>query len=385
MAKRRGNQEGSIYKRKGGLWCVQVSLDNHRLTQYFKTRREAREWLTKILEQIQVGQSIESGRISLADFLGKWLDSSRPSLRHKTWVQYHQICRDHILPNLGEVRLMDLRPDQIQGLYDSKIECNVSTNTVRILHAVLHRSLEQAVRWGMIDRNPAKAVIRPKPCRKEIQTLNSHQARQFLIAAQGSRYEALYYLAITTGLRAGELLGLKWDDLDWTKGNLHVQRQVQRLPGSGLALLEPKSAAGRRVVVLGQTMMTVLDEHYNKQDRLRAFAGERWQEHGMIFTSQTGTCLDHRNVYREFKEILRKAGLPDIRFHDLRHTAATLMLQEGIHPKIVQERLGHAQIYMTMDTYSHVLPAMQDKAAKKMDELIAPIQEVVKAVNLQDS
>ncbi len=184
MAKRRGNQERSIYKRKGGLWCVQVSLDNHRLTKYFKTRREAREWLTEILEQIQAGQSIDSGRISLADFLGKWLNSSRSSLRTKTWVQYHQICRDHILPDLGEVRLRDLRPDQIQGLYNSKIECNVSTNTVRIMHAVLHRSLEQAVRWGMVDRNPAKAVIRPKPCRKEIQTLNSHQARQFLIAAR---------------------------------------------------------------------------------------------------------------------------------------------------------------------------------------------------------
>jgi integrase len=194
----------------------------------------------------------------------------------------------------------------------------------------------------------------------------------------------LYYLAITTGLRAGELLGLKWDDLDWAMGCLHVQRQVQRVPGSGLALLEPKSAAGRRVVVLGQTMMTVLDEHFKKQDRLRTFAGERWQDHGMIFTSQTGTCLDHRNVYREFKEILRKAGLPDIRFHDLRHTAATLMLRDGIHPKIVQERLGHAQISITMDTYSHVLPAMQDEVAKKMDELIAPIQEGVKAVNPYD-
>ncbi len=385
MAKRRGNQEGSIYKRKGGLWCVQVSLDNHRLTKYFKTRREAREWLTETLDQIQTGQSIESGRISLADFLEKWLDLARPSLCHKTWAQYHQICRDHILPSLGKVRIRDLRPDQIQGLYNSKIECNVSTNTVRILHAVLHRSLEQAVRWGMIDRNPANAVIRPKPCRKEIQTLNSHQARQFLIAAQGSRYEALYYLAITTGLRAGELLGLKWDDLDWIKGYLHVQRQVQRLAGNGLALLEPKSAAGRRVVVLGQTMITVLDEHFKKQDCLRAFTGERWQDHGMIFTSQTGTCLDHRNVYREFKEILRKAGLPDIRFHDLRHTAATLMLRDGIHPKIVQERLGHAQIYITMDTYSHVLPAMQDEVAKKMDERVAPIQEVVKAVNNQDS
>ncbi len=136
---------------------------------------------------------------------------------------------------------------------------------MRILHAVLHRSLEQAVRWGMIDRNPAKAVIRPKPCRKEIQTLNSHQARQFLIAAQGSRYEALYYLAITTGLRAGELLGLKWDDLDWRTGYLHVQRQVQRLAGNGLTLLEPKSAAGRRVVSLTVLICTTRSRPYMYQ------------------------------------------------------------------------------------------------------------------------
>jgi integrase len=183
----------------------------------------------------------------------------------------------------------------------------------------------------------------------------------------------LYDLAITSGLRAGELIGLKWSDLDWARGYPHVQRQAQRLPGKGLAFTEPKSASGRRVVVLGQAMIDLLDKHLKKQGLLRTFAGERWQEHGMIFTSQIGTCLGHRNVCREFKEILRRAGLPDIRFHDLRHTAATLMLKEGIHPKIVQERLGHAQIFVTMDTYSHVLPAMQEEAAKKMDELITPL------------
>jgi integrase len=258
-------------------------------------------------------------------------------------------------------------------LYNSKIECGASLYTVRMIHAALHRSLDQAIRWRIIDRNPAEDVIKPKPARKEIQTLNEHQARQFLIAAQGSRYEALYDLAITSGLRAGELIGLKWSDLDWARGYLHVQRQAQRLPGKGLAFTEPKSASGRRVVVLGQAMMALLDEHLKKQGLLRTFAGERWQEHGMIFTSQIGTCLDHRNVCREFKEILRRAGLPDIRFQDLRHTAATLMLKEGIHPKIVQERLGHAQIFVTMDTYSHVLPAMQEEAAMKMDELITPI------------
>lgn len=374
MARRRGNKEGSIYKRKDGNWCTQVSLDGRRLTKYFKTHRDAVAWMKEIQDQISLGLTFEGAKLSLADHLNRWLPSVKSSLRLKTWQQYEQICGDHIIPTLGKIKINELRPDQIQTLYTVKIDAGVSPTTVRMIHAVLHRALNQALKWGIIGRNPSDAVDRPKPSRKEMQTLSDYQARQLLIASQGSPYETLYYLALSTGLRQGELLGLKWSDLDWSNGHLRIQRQMQRVTGEGLLLLEPKTAGSRRVVTLGPAILEKLRAHRQNQDLHRAFTGDKWQEQDMIFTSSIGSPVDQRNLHRDFKLILDKAGLPNIRFHDLRHTAATLMLQEGIHPKIVQERLGHSQISITLDTYSHVLPAMQETAAAKMDEVLNLIE-----------
>lgn len=174
-------------------------------------------------------------------------------------------------------------------------------------------------------------------------------------------------------MRQGEILGLKWADLDWKTGKLHVQRQIQRMTGKGLVFTEPKSAAGRRVVAVSKSTLNILEEHSNLQQHEKILAGDHWVETDLIFSSTIGTPLDHRNLYREFKETLKKAGLPNIRFHDLRHTAASLMLQQGIHPKVVQERLGHSDITLTLNTYSHVLPSMQEDAAEKMDEVLKPI------------
>ena len=205
-----------------------------------------------------------------------------------------------------------------------------------------------------------------------MRTLSDTQVRSLLLAAQGTRYEALFWLAVSTGLREGELLGLRWSDLDWKTHSLHVQRQLQRLDGQ-YVFPEPKSAAGRRVIVVGETMIQKLRAHLNILEAERREAGDRWQENDLIFSSSLGTPWDKRNMFKYYKIFLKKAGLPDIRFHDLRHTAATLMLQQGVHPKIVQERLGHSDITLTLNTYSHVLPAMQEEAASKLDELLTPI------------
>jgi integrase len=194
-----------------------------------------------------------------------------------------------------------------------------------------------------------------------------------LLAVRGTRYEALYLLAVTTGLREGELLGLKWSDLDWITRNLSIQRQLQRLSGQGMVFSEPKSASGRRVIALGSATIEKLREHYKHQQLERLAAGERWIENDLIFPTIIGTPNEGSNLIRSFKSLLRASNLPIIRFHDLRHTAATLMLQQGIHPKVVQERLGHSQISLTLDTYSHVLPNMQEEAAEKIDELIIPV------------
>jgi integrase len=180
-------------------------------------------------------------------------------------------------------------------------------------------------------------------------------------------------MAVFTGLREGELFGLKWSDLDWGKKYLKVQRQLQRIQGKGMVFTEPKTAAGKCMIVLSTAMVAKLWEHLDRQQQEHVPAGDRWQEHDLMFPSTLGTPMDPSNMYKDFKDTLKKAGLPDIRFHDLRHTAATLMLLQGTHPKIVQERLGHSDISLTMNTYSHVLPSMQEEAAEKMDEILVPI------------
>jgi integrase len=204
-------------------------------------------------------------------------------------------------------------------------------------------------------------------------TLTDDQARAFLSLAEMTRYGALYKLALHTGMRQGELLGLKWADLDWVNKRLQVKRQVQRIPGKGLSFTEPKSAAGRRVITLGKNMVERLRNHYNEQILIQKNAGEKWQENDLMFPTKLGTPMHPTSMYKDFKALLSENDLPDIRFHDLRHTAATLMLQQGIHPKVVQERLGHADIALTLNTYSHVLPTMQEDAAEKLEEILTSI------------
>jgi integrase len=266
-----------------------------------------------------------------------------------------------------------LRTDQIQALYNAETNKGTSPRMVQYIHTVLRRGLNIALRWGLINRNPALTITLPKLKRKEMKTLNDSQVRVFLSAAKGLRYEALFWMAVFTGLREGELFGLKWSDLDWGKKHLRVQRQLQRIKGKGMVFTEPKTKAGKRMLVLSTATIAKLREHIYYQQQERIIAGDRWQEYDLLFPSTLGTPMDPSNMYKDFKDTLKKAGLPDIRFHDLRHTAATLMLQQGTHPKIVQERLGHSNISLTMDTYSHVLPSMQEEAAEKMDEILVPI------------
>jgi integrase len=318
--------------------------------------------------------TLAGARTTVIEFLEQWLGTIRESVRPKTLHQYTQIARGHIAPRLGSIKLKDLRPDQIQALYNEELDKGVSARTVLLTHSVLHKALNQALKWGLIGRNPAQAVSRPKASRKEMRVFTSDEARTFLSAAEGTRYRALFHLALHTGMREGELLGLKWDDLDWVTRQLQVKRQLQVMPGKGMFFAEPKTAAGRRTIVLGKSMVKKLREHLGNQDQDRQQAGEKWQENGLIFPTTIGTPMAARNMYEDFRKLLKRIGLPVIRFHDLRHTAATLMLQQGIHPKIVQERLGHADISMTLNIYSHVLPSMQEEAAEKLDELLTPIE-----------
>jgi integrase len=200
---------------------------------------------------VKNGLSLAGAQATMSAYMEHWLETAKSNLRPNTYAQYGQIIRGHILPALGKVRLKDLRPDMIQTLYNQKLADGASGRTVQMIHAVLHHALDQAVKWGLLGRNPADAVVRPKARRAEMKVLDDGQVRTLLLAARGSRYEVLFQVAVTTGLREGELLGLKWSDLDWKTRRLQIQRQVQRQKGKGIVFTEPKSAAGRRSVVLG--------------------------------------------------------------------------------------------------------------------------------------
>jgi integrase len=378
MARRRGNNEGGIYHRKDGLWCAQVSLQGRRLTKYAKTQKDCREWIKETLKKIDGGLTFEGTQVTLERFVVGWLDGKELARRAVTVEQYRQICRQHILPTMGKMRLQEIQPANIKQLYLAKKEEGRGARTVQLIHTVLHNVLQQAVREGILGRNPTDAVERPKVEKTEMQILTEEQARRFVIATMRNRYGMLFYLALMTGMRQGELLGLKWTDLDWDKGLLNVQRQLQRSKGHSPQLVPPKTKAGRRQVKLGQGTLERLSRHKEDQAEMKAARGARWEENGLIFPNTLGRPESSENMFEDFKKFLRDNGMPNIRFHDLRHTSISFLLDMGTPVNTVQQRSGHSKASITTDTYGHSMAHSQDEAAERIEELISPI-----AVKLQ--
>jgi len=376
MARKRGNNEGSLYKRKNGTWRALVTIEGRRLSKSFKTKREAQEWLRQLLDEIDYGLTFNSAQVTLEEFMEEWLVSVEPTVRFNTHKQYCQITRQHILPVLGELKLRELKPGQIQQLYNQMVRKGFSARTVQLVHSVLHRSLVHAVKLGVITRNPDDATTPPKPKPKEMKFYDENQAQKMLITAKSKsdRYYAIYHLAVSTGIRQGELLGLKWSDLEWEFGSLQIQRQLTKKRGGGFALTSPKTKAGIRRIDLGDNSLSILREHLQMQYQETSQAGEKWLDNDLIFPSTVGTPDDRDNLRKRFKAVLREAGLPEIRFHDLRHTAAALMLNNGIPVIVVSRRLGHARPSITLDIYGHLIPQKQKEVASLMDELLTPIQ-----------
>ena len=376
MAKRRDNQEGTFYQRKNGTWRVQVTINGQRLSHTGKTKGECKLWIRDILNTIEDGLTLNRAQLKFEKFLSNWLVSCKASLRSKTMTQYHQIVRDYIIPDLGKIKLIELRPHHIQALYDAKVAEGVGLRTVQLTHSIIHTSLNHAVKLGLIGRNPDNATKPPKPSIKEIKVLDETEVQRLIITAKANddRYQALYQLAITTGMRQSELLGLKWGDLDFDRKTINVQRQLIRVPGVGFDFGPPKTKSGIRTVAIGSAIANTLQDHRERQYFEMQCASDRWQGSDLMFTTRVGTPVHWRNFYRSYKKLLVDAGLPDIRFHDLRHTAASLMLNHGVPLLIVSKRLGHARPSITLDIYGHLLPSMQEHAAAVMDEIITPIQ-----------
>ena len=362
MAKRRARGEGSLYfNEKKKLWVAQINLENGKTkTKYGKTQREVRDWLLQTRSAQKQGLLLEEDHLTLADFLDRYMqDVAAHTLRPKTIESYAYLVRMHIKPALGAYQLSALRPDHLQKLYSLKLSSGLSRRTVQYIHAVLHKTLDQAMKWGLVVRNVADLVDPPTVKRKAPQTLSLEQAKVFLEQSRTSRYYPLYALAIGCGLRIGEVLGLHHEDIDWDSRTLHIRHAVQYLIGQGLLITEPKTDKAKRPIRMPDFVV----------DALKTHCAAKKEKTGLLFTTSNHTPYSPRNLVRDFKQQLTRAGLPDIRFHDLRHTTATLLLSQGVHPKIVQEILGHSQISLTLDTYSHVTPSMQKEAAEKMSEM----------------
>ncbi len=373
MANKRGNNEGTIYKRSNGTYRAQVTLDGERLSFTGQTYKACQDWNKETINRIDGGMTSRGAKLTLEDHLNEWLATKSTIVRPNTDRQYRQIARDYILPKLGSKRLQELKSDRIQKLYNQHIEAGASPRTVQLVHAVLRGSLNHAVRQGLIGQNPTNAVIPPKASPKEKTVLDENQIQAILIVAQEEQpaFFPLYQLALTTGMRQGELLGLSWDDLDWNRGTLIVKHQLQRIKGKGLCLTPPKTKAGHRTIKIGNTTIAMLSEHQRTQFKTMTCRDPDWADKNLVFAQDNGKPIGPRKIQKAFKRILATAGLPAIRFHDLRHTAATHMIIKGVDIPTVSRRLGHTKASTTLDIYAHTVPGLQDKAADIMDEITA--------------
>ncbi len=370
---KRGNGEGSIGRRKSGGWCAQYTVytseGRKRRTLYGKTRQEVAAKLSKALADREGGLTFDAGAMTVGEYLARWLSHSvRDTVSQKTYERYESIVRVHLSPALGSIKLKALTPDHVRHLYREKLDSELAPRSVLHIHRTLSKALKQATNDGLIPRNAAASVKPPQARREEMQPLSTDQVRTFLDTVKGDRMEALYVLAVTSGLRQGELLALKWEDVDLegTNPTLEVRRSLSETRGRR-SFVTPKSGRGRHLR-LSRRAMSALRVHRKRQLEERVRKAGLWEDHGLIFPSEVGTPMSGRNLYRAFKIRVKRASLPQtLRFHDLRHTCATLLLRQGINPKFVQELLGHADISLTLNTYSHVLPDMGDAAAGGMD------------------
>jgi len=374
-------------RRRGRSWLVTVELGRDPLTGRRRrvnlttsTRREAEREEARLRHEVATGIDIEPSKITLAEYLNRWLESMRPNLGPRTFERYAGLMRRQVIPRIGSVHLAKLRPLHVQQLY-AKLRENgradgrggLADKSLLQTHRILSEALKHAVGLQLVHQNVCQMVKAPQVRRKEVRTLSPDETRTLVDAATAddSVYGDAIVLAVHTGMRLGELLGLKWEDVKPDQERLTVRRSLQHLDKNRVVFQHPKTPKSRRSMPLGPTALETLKRLRRRQMEERLKVGPRYKEQGLVLASAVGTPISPANVRRAFERILKAAGVERIRFHDLRHTHASLLLARGIHPKVVSERLGHASIAITLDTYSHVLPSLQEEAARDLDAWLA--------------
>jgi integrase len=401
---------GSIVKRKDS-WSVIIELDpdpitgkRHQKWYTVHSSKEAEKLRTKILHQRDTDTYVLPGKTTLADFLEKWLtEYVQPNLAPRTFEGRAQQIKRHLIPGLGRMVLTSLKPEHLQKFYSDKLsggrlngKGGLSARSVRDLHATLHGALQTALKWGLIGRNPADAVDPPHFQRPEMHTLNEDNLKMVLEAARQTQYFVLFYLLLFTGMRRGEALALRWGDADLAMAQVSVNRSLHHLRTGEVVFRQPKTERSRRMIALSPSACLVLRQHRDNEEALKEALKKSLKDDGLIdneealkeslndddlvFSHADGSPVLPDTVTRAWIRLVRRCGLTGIRLHDCRHTHASLMLKQGVHPKIVQERLGHSSIAITLDTYSHIAPGLQEAAAARFDDLLQPKQpDTVKA------
>jgi integrase len=369
---------GQVIKRGEKVWLVRIFLGRNAdgtrryLNKTIKgTKKDANTYLSTTLAAISTGTFIEPSPVTVAEYIKKWLEvAARPRVSRRTADGYATLLERYIQESLGRKRLGDLRPLDIQKVYGEMQARGLSARVVRHTHSAFHNALKQAVKWGMIARNPSDLVELPKVPHKERRVLSPDEAAAFLEVAAVMPHGLIFEFALLTGMRPEEYLALQWSDVDFERCTVQVRRALVRHKKSW-SFEEPKTPRSRRTIYLPAPLLQKLAAHKRKQAEARLKLGAEWQAFDLVFCSEEGTPLSIPNItYRYFRPILTEAKLPRIRLYDLRHSCATLLLIAEENPKVVSERLGHSTIVLTLDTYSHVLPTMQAKASERLSEML---------------
>lgn len=369
---------GHIVKRGKDSYSIKISIGKDPVTGKYKyqwatvkgTKKDAEKRLAEMLHQLDNGTFIKPGKTTLAEYLERWLQDYRPNLSPRGYERYRDILRKHFIPYLGNITLTQLKPEHLQKRYTVCQNSGLSIGSVRYHHAVIHVALQTAVKWGLVAHNVADAVDVPRIRRAEMQTWNEDEMSRFLEHAKDSPYYAMFYTVLFTGMRRSEMLGLKWRDVDLLFGQIHVSRGLHHLKDGSYVFTEPKSAKSRRTIALSPSLALLLKKHHAEQKLERSMLGVSLTDDDLVFGTPEGRPFRPNTVTRAWETWAARAGVKVIRLHDARHTHASLLLKQNIHPKIVQERLGHSSIQMTIDIYSHVAPGLQEAAARCFDDLL---------------
>jgi integrase len=368
--KRRGHNEGSVYfDASRDRWVAAISVSPGRRKKfYFEKKQDAIKKKNEALRELERGTLATGVQRRLGEYLEDWLENVHKSkLRIGTYINYKKLIK-YIVADLGDIWLQKLTPQHVQAFYAKKLDGKLSSKVVHDIHGVLHLALDNAVRWGMVSRNVCDLVTPPRIVSREVVPLSVEQARILIKHVRGHRLEVLLATAVVTGMRRGELLALRWSDIDFARSRLLVLHSVDFMAGYGYVEGKPKTAAGKRVISLPAFLLDMLREHHAQQLGLSK-AADNWEDHDLVFPNLRGGYLHPGHMGEKFRKLLKEAGLPLIHFHDLRHSAASILLCMGVNVKVIQELLGHSDISITLRTYSHLLPSLQQEVVKTWNEV----------------